>query len=471
MKKYIKLNMRRNFALLFIFTLTFVSCEQWIDTDINKDPDNPNDSKMEYILPTIQANLGYDLGGNDLVRTTNIWLQYFNGYARQSLAESRYSLRPGDVNNLWNSLYNGSLMDLHLLIEKATEKNSYHFRGAGRVLMAIALGNATDLWNDIPYEDAFKGEANVLNPEYQSQEQIYNTIQTLLDGAIQDLSVSSEENNIALAGDIYYDGDVEQWKKAAWALKARYALTLSEIDGNQAYTDALAYLDSASFTSNDDNMMMSYNSESARNPIYQFMDERGDINMASTFVEMLKNDGDPRLDNYVEDTDENGEYIGGTPGSEEAEGIDNPGLYIAAADAPTYLFTYAEHEFIRAEANLQLGNTSDAYDAYLTAVRASLQQVEPASDTTDYTTWWTGPVKVGESNLDLETIMHQKYISLFGTAQSYTEWRRTGYPQLTPAAAATGNIPTRYPYAQDELTYNSNIPGNPSITEKVWWDK
>jgi hypothetical protein len=41
-----------------------------------------------------------------------------------------------------------------------------------------------------------------------------------------------------------------------------------------------------------------------------------------------------------------------------------------------------------------------------------------------------------------------------------------------PPGAVLPAMPTRYPYAQDEISYNgANVPNVISINDKLWWDK
>ncbi len=58
--------------------------------------------------------------------------------------------------------------------------------------------------------------------------------------------------------------------------------------------------------------------------------------------------------------------------------------------------------------------------------------------------------------------------------ESWTEWRRTGYPTFfTTSIASTlgqGRMPLRMPYANSEATSNTNYPGNIVIYTPVWWD-
>jgi hypothetical protein len=79
---------------------------------------------------------------------------------------------------------------------------------------------------------------------------------------------------------------------------------------------------------------------------------------------------------------------------------------------------------------------------------------------------------IGGETLTLELIMTHKYISSFGTNQAYSDYRRVGLPAITPhPAGVLPELPTRYPYAQDEISYNAaNVP-SVKISDKLWWDK
>ncbi len=126
------------------------SCETWIDPELNVDPAVPSDVPMSLLIPTIQLDIGYNSLGNDVVRTTNIWMQIFDGVARQSYTQGRYQLTAADVNNLWGSIYTDQLMNAKILIEKAEDQESPYNAAVGQILTACALGIATDLWVTFP---------------------------------------------------------------------------------------------------------------------------------------------------------------------------------------------------------------------------------------------------------------------------------------------------------------------------------
>jgi len=469
MKKY-SLNVFKvlKIGLMFLLILFLSSCEKWIDPDINIDPDAPADVPMNLLMPAIQQSMGYNLLGNNTVRTNNIWMQHFDGVERQSFTEARYQLTPADVNNLWNSIYTEMLMNILIFIDKAenTEgKESPYNAGAGKVLLATTLGITTDLFGDLPYSDAFKGTENVLQPVFDTQEQIYTSLFSLLDAAIADLSKPAADNKVAIDGDVIYGNNKGLYLKAAYALKARHKLQLSKKNGNAAYTDAIAAAANA-FTSIGDDMEVPFDSD-RKNPIFQFMEQRTDIRMCATLIDMLQATNDPRLPYYAAQ-DGDGNYTGSEPGSEDAS-ASYPGSFNASDDSPVILISYMEVKFIEAEANFQLVNTADALAAYKEAVAASVLKVTGAANDT----WLDANINNETGGtLTLEKIMLQKYIALYSQNQPYFDWRRTSFPVLNLAAGAkTSEIPRRFPYSQNEIDYNPDNVPSVVITDRVWWDQ
>jgi hypothetical protein len=451
----------KGLALILSVLVFTISCEKWNDSDINIDPDKPADVSMSLILPGIQQSMGYNLVGNNSVRTNNIWLQIFEGTDRQSFTEGRYQLVSSDVNNLWTNIYTEIMMNSTIIIDKADDEGveSPNFAGVAQVLLATSLGISTDLWGDMPFTEAFKGGENILSPVYDGQQSLYGSINTLLDQAIGNLN--NTNNAIAVSGDVIYGGDIDKWKKAANSIKARHAIQLTKVNGNAAYSAALAALANG-FTSNDDDMLVPFE-DANRNPIYQFMEQRTDIRMGANLIDLLLATDDPRLPFYA-DEDADGNYSGSALRAQNGD-ASWPGPNLAAFDASTKLMTYSELKFIEAEARLGLGQAG-AQEAYEAAVAASVLRVTGE----DNTAWLDA--NINGDPVTLEKIMTQKYIDGAGTNQPYSDYRRTGLPSVTLAPdAVISEIPRRFPYPQGELDYNSqNVPAVTLLT-KVWWDQ
>ena len=82
----------------------------------------------------------------------------------------------------------------------------------------------------------------------------------------------------------------------------------------------------------------------------------------------------------------------------------------------------------------------------------------------------------------LEQIAEQVWVAtMFNFYETFANWRRTGYPQLTPVNypgnVTGGTIPRRLEYSQGEANVNaanfaeaSARMGGDLFTSRVWWD-
>jgi hypothetical protein len=321
--------------------------------------------------------------------------------------------------------------------------------------------------------------AENLQPAFDSQADIYNTIQSLLDEGINLLKNPSPDDVFALDGDIIFNGNVDQWIAAAYALKARYALHLSKVD-NDAYNKALGYLGNA-MTDASGSMYYYYTSgnNNNANPLFLFMQDRGDIRVSDVMIDKLKATNDPRLPMYAYPITDTLEYDGniyppgsyvGAPAGVPLEAASQPGPGIASSDSKTPVITYTEVKFIEAECQVKLGDEAAAKAAVKEAVKASLEEYGVFDQV------WFDAVAAEIDGLSgdalYKRIMEEKWTALMYNFEAYNDWRRTGYPELVPNPAAGGkDIPRRFPYASDPITYNPNTPQNVTIWDRVWWDK
>lgn len=446
-----------NIVFLVILTLLITGCEKWIDTDININPDVPSDVPMNLLIPTMELSMSYQVGGTRAVKSTNIYLQYLNGVDRQSLSESTYSMTTSDVNDLWRRMYYQPMMDASTIISKAEEENSPHYAGVAKVCMALSLGTMTNLFGDIPYSEAFKGNEAVISPVFDSQADIYLAIDRLLAEAITDLG--SEDNYVPLSGDMIYNNSETSWIKAAYALRARYAFYKKD------YTNALSYIEN-SLTSSDKFEMEFGTSDAEAGPMYQFAtvsSYRNDIKMCKTFIDMLANTSDPRISFYAKTF--GGDYVGSPAGSEDAD-ASGLGTFNNSASAPVVLSSYAEMQFIKAECLLRKAgpDAAGAATAYKAAVASSVLNVTGSSNTS----WLDTNINTETaSSISIEKIINQKYLAMYSTVVPFDDYRRTGFPALTTVSGA-GQIPARFPYPQTEISYNPNCPTIANTNQTLW---
>ena len=443
-------------GIIFISIVFLSSCGGWINPGLNTDPTGPMDASLNAILPTAQSGIAYVVGG-DIGRFVSLFTQHHTGIDRQHLGLYNYVISESDIDNAWNTMYYGPMEDLYIMINKSQINGSPHYQGIAEILMAFSLGTWTDILGDIPYSESFQGADN-FTPVYDSQQKIYNSIQTLLDSAIIHLAAAKSNYNPG-ADDFMYGGDLALWTKAAYNLKARYLLHLKK------YSEALTALTN-SFADNSEDLQFNFTQkESEANPWYQFMTQRGDISMGGFLMTMMNTLSDPRRSAYAEKDDAGGYSENSTLGA-----------FYASINSPVPFSTYVEGKFIEAEAQFQGGNKAAAYTAYISAITASLEKV--GVNAADVATYLANPlVGVGEANITLKAIMEQKYIALYTQPEGWSDWRRTSFPALTPTSG--NQIPRRMPYPQSERLFNGDNlravpdynPSNTFIFTKMWWDK
>jgi hypothetical protein len=153
-------------------------------------------------------------------------------------------------------------------------------------------------------------------------------------------------------------------------------------------------------------------------------------------------------------------------------GIVQPFTY--TGNAPQRMFTFAEYNFIRAEAAL-LGAPGSAQAFFTAGITASMQ--EAGVDAISMANYLAANGTLsGTTQQQIQQIIAEKYIALFGVSmEPWSDWRRTGYPALSiPVNALNGvsAVPRTLFYPQSEIDLNPNCPGqkSASLQDRVWWD-
>ncbi|MEO7923658.1 MAG: SusD/RagB family nutrient-binding outer membrane lipoprotein [Chitinophagaceae bacterium] len=143
-----------------------------------------------------------------------------------------------------------------------------------------------------------------------------------------------------------------------------------------------------------------------------------------------------------------------------------------SGDRPQRMISFAEYNFIRAEAAL-MGAPGTAQTFFTDGITASMQEVGATpAEITAYLT--TNGTLIGTNAQKLRQIIEEKYVASFGVSvEPWTDWRRTGYPIISaPANAVLGTIPRTLFYPQTEIDLNPNNPGqkDAGLQGRVFWD-
>jgi len=410
---------------------------------LDSDPNRPTSAQAAQLFTSIQVNSYYVVGGH-AARVLAMWMQQMAGTDRQYRGYDQYSITEGLFGEYSAAYTGGGLIDMRAIQADAEASGNRVLGGITKVWEALAMGFLADMYGDASYSEAVDGD-NHPTPILDPQADIYAALQTVLDGAISDLS--SGQGSVG-ALDLSLGGDAQAWIKVAHTLKARLYLHTAEVGGTSAYSAALAQAQlGVSSTAGDLN---EYHSSAAgeENIWWQFIARDRDSYMrpGKFLVDLMVARGDPRVGDYFQENG-NGGYGGALPG----EGLNtdihsNLGLTRLDPAFAQPILTYAENQAIIAEAAYRTGDQPLARSA-LNALRDSL---------------WNGPpVSASLSGAPLLTaILEEKYIALFQNYEVYNDWKRTCYPNLTPAnQSAGGNIPARFTYPVAERSSNpDNIP-------------
>lgn len=504
------------------------------DTDelheLNINPNALSEVDMNYLFTAAElgsASAG-SAGDNRYIDwRTNIG---FAAYAIQQLATAGGGISPGDkytdnvesYNAPWEFIYGDQLKNLAEVLKQTgpggfAEGEKKNTREAARILRAFLFHRLTDYYGNIPYTEALKGIEGVYRPAYDPQEVIYTDLLKELDEASAAISASNPDDGFA-AADIIYDGDIAKWKKFGYSLMLRLAMRVSNVAPAMAETYVSKAIAGGVFASNDDNawvpMALTPSEWTNQNGISRAF-ASGDGGQPSTLsivlIDMLKGadpnsaaDDDPRLGiisgGVNGDTDPlaqrgmpNGldqgmldEYLGVT-GANQNEYFSRINLLMLDDDDPYMLMNYAEVELLQAEAiERGIGTVGGTAKAHFEAgVAAATQMYTPfdaslAVSDGDAQTFAASLGYTDGAAGALEMIGNQLWLSkFFNWWDAWADWRRTGFPVLTPidypGNVTGGTIPRKLRLPSHEVAVNADniaagatTPDNP--TGRVWWD-
>ncbi|WP_235299247.1 SusD/RagB family nutrient-binding outer membrane lipoprotein [Portibacter marinus] len=339
--------MTKIITIILLSTLLY-ACSGLVD-GINQDPNNPTSASYENILTGSQVG-NIILQTGETARRAGIFSGYYTGLDRQHLGFSNYSLTTSDFNALWSDIYVDTYRNALVAADAAEQEGIEGITlGITQVMRAYAIGTAASLYGDVPFEEA--GKIEIENPAYEEQLAVYNSVQSLLDQAISNLE--SGGGRPASGADIYYNGDPERWREAAYTLKARFFMHTQEYA--QAYSAAQNGV--SSFGSSMYAPHGSGLEESNLTYLFFAVEVRGADVIVSDFMSSLV-DSDP-----LENTDP-GLYRGHSKTDETARfnfyfNRNNLGVQpntidgFAAATASAPLITYQENLLILAEAGFR----------------------------------------------------------------------------------------------------------------------
>ncbi|MEO6489831.1 MAG: SusD/RagB family nutrient-binding outer membrane lipoprotein [Ferruginibacter sp.] len=389
------------------------------------------------------------------------------------------------------------------------------------ILKVYYLWTITDRWGDVPYSEALQGTVNSF-PVFDKQEDIYPRMLADLKGAI----ASFDNTGAAVRGDIYFpvptapavatqanvDKQILSWTKVANSLRMLIALRMSKVYPSAGGLAATEFADAAAqpaIETNAENWVMMYPGGTAlqTNVFYSALNGRKDYAFSQTLGDILSNMSDPRINAY---SAPGTAFPYGLP-RDQAVAFDGSvsGAYAKPFNpsfiSPTSSIVIIPASYVllaKAEAVERGWITGVAQDYYESGVNSSFAQWGQGSAAgylagqANYNTGAGGGSNIGfnsaypsivgadaNTSTPLQRIQLQKYIATFGDGiQAWSEWRRTGVPNLKPTAFGTNSpkeIPRRLTYGTGEYGTNPTevanaaaaLTGGDVMNARMWWDQ
>jgi len=461
-----------------IFILSLVSCEGIVD-GLNENPNNPANASASLLLTGLElGNIAFHEGHSAGI--AGIWSGYFTGMDREYKTQQDYVVSGSDFTAPWNYVYQGVFIQEKLLEERAAQVNNRLLIGIARILKAHAAGTATALWGDIPYTQAADIE-RFPNPVYDPQKTVYDSVQVLLDHAIEDLS--SGIGTSPAAADIHFGGNSANWLKVAHTLKARFYLDVRNYQ--KAYEEA-----EKGISAQAGSLLAPHGNSTGNLNFYSYNRSLTDLTSESAYLPKVL---DPAHANYKGNAKTNETarlnyyFTYQTSGTAKTKFIPNTTntsalVGIFAQNASFALVTYQENLLILAEAAFRTQGFEQGlkklneYRAYLNSggylstsykVPANFKY-EPYVSADFEAGGIAGKPSLTADQSLLREILLERYVAFFGQQTAFNDLRRTrNEPSGVVVPPNIGTVlPERFVYSQTETNSNTNAPSPiPSVFE------
>lgn len=474
---------------ILLLALSLGGCKKYLD--INNDPGSPQTPTLAALLPPVTAVMSRTMVLDG--RFSGAYIQNFSSTGISENNDVHGGNTPnGGGNQAWRDFYAVQGTAINLMIKQGIADEQWDYVGAAQALRAWGLQNATDIFSDMPYYEAW--ELNRVYFKYDNQKTLYKVVDSLCRVALTYLNRTDGKVSkpVMARGDLVYAGDRGKWIRFVYGILARnwhHQTNKPEYNADSV----ISYVD-RSMSNNGDNFLITHSASrnDDTNPLGPARDNFSIRRQSRFMVQLL--DGttfynntlpasrDPRLSRMLSlspDTSTitpnmptlNGGYRFLAPGSGFVVGssgptfrqapstfwgdsvIINPSINNFSARAGKYLFqnngsfpimTYFEMQFIKAEAAYRNGDLNTALTAYKQGISAHFDFVNSVNTSANAVTQistvdrnnylLSAAVKQTGSSLTLTDIMLQKYIADFGWNfnESWADLRRYHYFDLDP---------------------------------------
>jgi hypothetical protein len=462
-----------------------ISCTKNFE-DLNTDKKHPTEVPGNFIFANAEVALVDQIASTNV--NLNVWKLFVQHWTETTYPdEANYDIYNRNIpDNNFRVYYRDILKDLYeahkVISEEPAEGETAIAEKQNRLLIidilkVYAWQELVDMFGDIPYTEAL--DIDNIEPRYDDAFSIYQDLFATLDGVTSGLN---ENYGSFGSTDLILGGDVAMWKKFAYSLKVKLAISIVDHDATLAQTVIEGAF--ANGFAPGDIVQLVYAGGANANPLFEDLVQSGrhDFVPANTLVDKMNELNDPRRPFYF--TEYEGAYVGGIYGDLNAFGqfshIADP---IQEATYPQILMDYTELAFYLAEAaarGFNVGGTAEEYYNY--GIGSSIVHWGGTQD--DAVAYISQPdvfytTAPGDWKQKIATQAWIAYYLRGFTA--YTTYRRLDAPEFNPAPVPEtddGLVPRRFTYPTNEQTLNASnreaaaaAIGGDNMTTKLFWDK
>ncbi|MEO8880478.1 MAG: SusD/RagB family nutrient-binding outer membrane lipoprotein [Gemmatimonadaceae bacterium] len=448
MKKSYKLAL----VALAASTITATGCNSFLTGEgLTNNPNQPTSATADQLFIAMQVAVMGDWESYPM-NLLPLWVNQIAGVNRQWQSYAQFKSGTDNLTSdgLWISFYaSGGLADIRRGETAAAANGNQKEVGQFRVIEALLMGTAADIFGDVPYDSALTPF-----PIFDPQAAVYAHVQAVLDSAITDLSGAGG----GAGADFYYGNNFGQWTALAHTLKARFYMHTAE-NADLSYNNAIlgqVLTETAAGISTVGGSFSTKHTTTTfeTNLFYEFLvgSRAGDVEPGAEHINLAKQLNDNAELASLYSTNNQGQYVGSAAGASAGSNIST---FIFPSDYSMGIVTYSENLLLSAEAHYRLGQAGPALTDYTTE-RAAYGDAG-------------APIPAGANGL-LVGILEEKYVRNFLSPEVYFDYLRTCVPNIPiPANASTSFpfIPPRLPYSYTERTTNPKTPADP-VANTAW---
>jgi hypothetical protein len=464
--------MKTKYASLLAGFLSLTSgCNNFLD--VNTNPNAPQSVTANLYLPPMLHWMvtSPQFDGRFVGHYTQEWYSTNTATASPEQTWARMGYDPASDNGAqqWRDVYWSLGQNLIDMNTKAEAEQRWDLLGVGQILKAWGWQVLTDLHGEIIIKEAIDQTRTAF--DYDTQDYAYQEVKRLLDSAIVLLQRTDGAVDAAYLakGDKIYNGDRTKWLKLAYGLRA---LSLNHYSNKSAYAPAQVIADvDKSFASNADDALLTYPNANPFDDYNFWGRSRNNITLyrQTQFMVNLVNGTqfggveDPRMRRMLSPSPD-GQYRGLDPnvagfgalttaqqpnnffGYAGAGGLGLPARYLFDDKSKIPLMTYAQLQFIKAEAALKMGDQATALTAYRNGISSHIDFVNarnldnnqtPTQITPAEKTAFLASPAIVPATLTFSHVMSQKFIAqwAWGHNEAWMDMRRYHYTDVDPVSA------------------------------------